>query len=124
MTSYFTGDPMDQETQVGAIICKMQYDKILHYIDIARKEGATILCGGEPVKPEDPKLKVNLVDQYLYFRMVVLTMIVSKLNTFYRLKKILLLVALTLFFARSMLVTVTHHMYPAGGFVLSSDSPG
>lgn len=42
------GDPLDPETQMGSQINKKQVEKILSYIDIAKKEGATIACGGEP----------------------------------------------------------------------------
>lgn len=40
------GDPMDPSTQMGAIVSQEQMDKVLTYIEIARKEGK-ILCGGE-----------------------------------------------------------------------------
>lgn len=33
---------------MGSQINKKQVEKILSYIDIAKKEGATIACGGEP----------------------------------------------------------------------------
>src|SRR6202040_2574958 len=41
------GDPMDPRTRLGAISSKRQLDNDLRYIDIARKEGATLLAGGE-----------------------------------------------------------------------------
>jgi aldehyde dehydrogenase len=44
------GNPLDTETRVGAQASKEQLDKILGYIDIGRKEGAKVLCGGERVK--------------------------------------------------------------------------
>ncbi|ADZ90593.1 aldehyde dehydrogenase family protein [Marinomonas mediterranea] len=40
------GNPLDTETQVGAQASQEQFDKILSYIDIGRKEGAQVLCGG------------------------------------------------------------------------------
>lgn len=40
------GDPMDPGTQVGPVTTVPQYDKILSYIDIAKKEGAKLLMGG------------------------------------------------------------------------------
>jgi aminomuconate-semialdehyde/2-hydroxymuconate-6-semialdehyde dehydrogenase len=43
------GDPLDPKTQMGAIISKEQYEKVLHYIDIAKSEGK-VLTGGEPIK--------------------------------------------------------------------------
>ncbi len=46
------GDPMDPHTDVGAIVSKMHYDKILSYLDIAKEEGGTFLTGGKAIHPE------------------------------------------------------------------------
>jgi aldehyde dehydrogenase (NAD+) len=40
------GDPMSLDTQVGPVTTRPQYEKVLGYIDIARKEGAKLLLGG------------------------------------------------------------------------------
>ena len=40
------GDPLDPATQVGALISEAHMQKVLGYIDIGRREGATLLCGG------------------------------------------------------------------------------
>ncbi len=40
------GDPLEQSTQQGAVISAQHRDKILGYIDLAKKEGGKILCGG------------------------------------------------------------------------------
>ncbi|MDQ0393633.1 aldehyde dehydrogenase [Labrys monachus] len=40
------GDPTNLETQIGPIANRMQYDKVLGYIDIAVSEGAELLYGG------------------------------------------------------------------------------
>ncbi|WP_375404439.1 aldehyde dehydrogenase [uncultured Sphingomonas sp.] len=42
------GDPMEPGTQVGPVTTRPQYDKILHYIDVARRDGATCVLGGRP----------------------------------------------------------------------------
>jgi acyl-CoA reductase-like NAD-dependent aldehyde dehydrogenase len=42
------GDPMSMETQVGPITTRPQYDKVLSYIDIAKKDGAKLVLGGAP----------------------------------------------------------------------------
>jgi aldehyde dehydrogenase len=42
------GDPLDPETMMGAQASKDQYEKILHYINIGKEEGAELLCGGAP----------------------------------------------------------------------------
>ncbi len=48
------GNPMLSTTQIGPISNPNQLDKILSYIDIARKEGATAVVGG--TRPTDPEL--------------------------------------------------------------------
>ena len=50
MRHWKTGDPLDPTNHLGAIIDKQQYDKILKYIDIAKKEGATVLSGGSAIE--------------------------------------------------------------------------
>src|SRR5262249_28981894 len=44
------GDPMKSDTNVGPVTTPPQYKKILDYIDIAKKEGATCVLGGGPYK--------------------------------------------------------------------------
>ncbi len=41
------GNPMNLDTQVGPITNKPQLEKVLNYIDIARREGATAVLGGK-----------------------------------------------------------------------------
>lgn len=41
------GNPLDTETQVGAQASEQQFDKIMSYMEIGRKEGAEILIGGD-----------------------------------------------------------------------------
>jgi aminomuconate-semialdehyde/2-hydroxymuconate-6-semialdehyde dehydrogenase len=43
------GDPQDADTDVGAIVSKQHFDKIMSYIDLAKKEGGTILAGGKQI---------------------------------------------------------------------------
>lgn len=45
------GDPRDPKTDVGAIVSKQHFDKIMSYIDLATAEGGTILAGGKKVEP-------------------------------------------------------------------------
>jgi aldehyde dehydrogenase (NAD+) len=40
------GDPADLSTQIGPVATKPQFDKILSYIEIAKKDGATLAYGG------------------------------------------------------------------------------
>ena len=44
------GMPWEADTQMGAQINQGQVDKILQYVDIAREEGADVLCGGYQIK--------------------------------------------------------------------------
>ncbi len=40
------GHPLDPNTEVGPLIHKVHYDKVVSYFDIAREDGATIAAGG------------------------------------------------------------------------------
>ena len=46
------GNPLDTETQVGAQASAQQYEKILGYLEIGKKEGAEVLIGGGPAHVE------------------------------------------------------------------------
>ncbi len=46
------GDPMDQNTQQGAIISQEHFNKIMSYVDLATNEGGEIILGGERVQLE------------------------------------------------------------------------
>lgn len=45
--SHRVGDPFDIATEQGPQIDKDQFDKIMHYIDAGKKQGAKCLAGGE-----------------------------------------------------------------------------
>ncbi|XP_077391485.1 4-trimethylaminobutyraldehyde dehydrogenase A [Festucalex cinctus] len=51
------GDPLLDQTRMGALISKPQLDKVLTFVREAKEQGAKVLCGGEPLVPSDPKLK-------------------------------------------------------------------
>lgn len=40
------GDPLEAATDVGAIVSKQHFDKIVSYVELAKEEGGKILCGG------------------------------------------------------------------------------
>ena len=40
------GNPQDEETEMGTIASRPQYEKVLHYIDVAKSEGARLVAGG------------------------------------------------------------------------------
>ncbi|MEF3111304.1 aldehyde dehydrogenase family protein [Raoultella sp. WB_B2P2-3] len=46
------GNPLDEQTQMGAQISETQMNRILGYIAIAKEEGATILTGGKRLQGE------------------------------------------------------------------------
>ncbi|MBE2227875.1 MAG: aldehyde dehydrogenase [Ignavibacteria bacterium] len=46
------GDPLQNDTDQGAIVSKEHLEKVLGYIKLAQDEGGTILCGGNQFIPE------------------------------------------------------------------------
>ncbi|GAA0194083.1 aldehyde dehydrogenase [Fulvivirga kasyanovii] len=44
------GNPLAEDTMMGAQASNDQFEKILSYMDIGRQEGAEVLCGGGPAK--------------------------------------------------------------------------
>ncbi|MCX6147051.1 MAG: aldehyde dehydrogenase [Candidatus Kapabacteria bacterium] len=46
------GNPLNDNTQIGAIVSKSHKEKILSYIQLAKEEGGTIIYGGNEVKLE------------------------------------------------------------------------
>jgi aminomuconate-semialdehyde/2-hydroxymuconate-6-semialdehyde dehydrogenase len=44
------GDPLAPETNIGAIVSRQHFDKILSYIELAKAEGGRILTGGGAIK--------------------------------------------------------------------------
>ncbi|MEZ5805173.1 MAG: aldehyde dehydrogenase [Rhizobiaceae bacterium] len=45
--SIVVGDPLDPDTQMGAIVDQTQLDRVLGYIEVGKKAGARLVCGGE-----------------------------------------------------------------------------
>ena len=48
------GNPTDLDTKMGSIVSEAQFDKIMNYIEIAKREGGRLLTGG--CRPDDPAL--------------------------------------------------------------------
>ncbi len=46
------GDPLQNDTDQGAIVSKEHMEKVLSYIKLAKDEGGTVLCGGKQFIPE------------------------------------------------------------------------
>ena len=40
------GDPLDEATNIGPLVSKLQLDKVLNYMQIGEDEGARLVCGG------------------------------------------------------------------------------
>jgi len=59
------GDPMKADTQIGPIATPPQYQKVLHYLDVARQDGARCILGGGPAT--DPSLKGGMFVQPTIF---------------------------------------------------------
>ncbi|KAF5024070.1 hypothetical protein F66182_3866 [Fusarium sp. NRRL 66182] len=60
------GNQWDKDTYQGPQVSKVQYERILEYIDIGKKEGATLAAGGHP-------LKVGNADKGFYIAPTVFT---------------------------------------------------
>lgn len=41
------GNPFNENTNIGAVVSEPHMDKVLSYINLAKEEGGTILCGGK-----------------------------------------------------------------------------
>ncbi|BCJ46167.1 aldehyde dehydrogenase [Actinoplanes ianthinogenes] len=40
------GDPADPGSEMGTVACRAQYDKVMHYVAVAREDGARLVHGG------------------------------------------------------------------------------
>ncbi len=45
------GDPSDAKTQIGSMISKAHFDKVMSHIELAKAEGGKLLCGGNAITP-------------------------------------------------------------------------
>jgi betaine-aldehyde dehydrogenase len=62
------GPPEAEESEVGCLISKEQYEKVLTYIEAGKREGAHLLAGGGP--PDDPRLRRGFFVQPTLFDQV------------------------------------------------------
>ena len=61
------GDPQDKATQLGALITPQHWEKVHNYMDVARKEGATIATGGERPSQLPPRVaKGNFIQPTVF----------------------------------------------------------
>jgi aminomuconate-semialdehyde/2-hydroxymuconate-6-semialdehyde dehydrogenase len=50
------GDPKT-DVNIGAVVSKAHQEKVLSYIELAKQEGGTVLCGGTAYQPSDERIK-------------------------------------------------------------------
>ena len=43
------GNPFDEKTKIGAVVSKSHQEKVLSYVELAKEEGGTVLCGGHKI---------------------------------------------------------------------------
>lgn len=51
------GDPLDEKTDQGAIVSKMQLDKVKFYVELAQHEGGKIALGGSAPTPPNERCR-------------------------------------------------------------------
>ena len=60
------GDPFDEKSETGAVISKVQFDKILNYIKVGKEAGAVCVTGGERIGTKgyfiQPTIFTNVTD--------------------------------------------------------------
>ena len=44
------GDGLDPRTQMGPVVSQSQLDTVMKYVAIGKKEGARLICGGQPLR--------------------------------------------------------------------------
>lgn len=74
------GDPMQADTQVGPIATPPQYQKVLHYIEVAKQDGARCILGGAPAT--GPGLKGGMFVQPTIFTDVTSRMRIAQEEVF------------------------------------------
>jgi aminomuconate-semialdehyde/2-hydroxymuconate-6-semialdehyde dehydrogenase len=47
------GHPSNKDTNIGALVSKPHLEKVMSYIDVAKEENGTVLCGGNKVTVKD-----------------------------------------------------------------------
>lgn len=77
---YRPGDPTDPETRCGSVISRTQLDKILHYIELGKAEGARLMAGGK--RPDDPALAKGLFVEPTIFADVTMDMRIAREEIF------------------------------------------
>ena len=74
------GPATDPATTMGAMVSQAQLDRVLAYIEAAKREGARLLCGGK--RPSDPRLAVGFFVEPTVFVDVKPTMRIAREEIF------------------------------------------
>jgi len=77
---YKPGIPTDPATTMGSIVSKVQYDRILNYIEAGKQDGARLLSGGK--RPSDPRLAKGFYIEPTVFADVTMDMRIGKEEIF------------------------------------------
>jgi len=77
---YRPGIPTEMDTTMGAIISKAQWDKIMSYIEVGKREGARLVTGGKA--PDDPRLANGFFIEPTIFADVTMNMRIAKEEIF------------------------------------------
>src|SRR5580704_17630057 len=77
---YRPGIPTDPSTTMGSIISQVQHDRIMGFIESAKREGARLIAGGG--RPSDPKLAKGLFIEPTIFADVTMDMRIGKEEIF------------------------------------------
>jgi len=48
-SALIVGDPLDEKTEIGPLILPKEVDRIEQWVEQAKQQGATVLCGGERI---------------------------------------------------------------------------
>ena len=43
------GDPFDSKTRMGPLVSKEQFERVMNYVEVGKREGAKLAAGGEPL---------------------------------------------------------------------------
>jgi betaine-aldehyde dehydrogenase len=80
IAAFKPGRPDDWSTTMGAIVSRTQYERILAYIESAKREGASLVCGGGV--PDTPALRNGLYIEPTVFSGVTPAMTIAREEIF------------------------------------------
>ncbi len=77
---YKPGDPSDPDSTMGALISQVHLDRVESFVESAKQEGASLLCGGK--RPEDPALSSGFYLEPTVFTGVTMDMRIGREEVF------------------------------------------